>query len=209
MLSLGKQTIQEEVDGIIRDIINKEQPDPHVLFSDERYYKHVPYMYQQLLMASNVANCNYYLGLLLQYYEESEKIADNYNALRVKYYKAAAEAGHLGAMYKLGDEYYYQWYATVAEMNQGIELGVKALEQGYVFQEWDSVCGTKYNLKCLTSYVEGLRHKIATHDVEKDEYKRKVEQLASELEQERLRPPEKGGSEYEKAEQHFNNLKQP
>ena len=67
-----------------------------------------------------------------------------------------------------------------------LRLGVQALKMGYIHDPFPKSFGY-YDIKCLRKYIEELKE---------------------ELEQEKLRPPEQGGSEYEKARKHFNGLTQ-
>lgn len=161
LLSKGCST-QKEVDEIIQDIKSQKQPDPLNIFMDEYYYKHVPYMYRQLLKYKDINNCNYYLGLLFECYPESHKLSNYDELLVIKYLKDAAETGHPGAMYKLGHCYYSESpdYTIYSEKrNHGIELGVKALEKGYTLATWDKgIYYSNYNKVCFKQYTKKLRH---------------------------------------------------
>ncbi len=95
------------------------------------------------------------------------------------YFKDAAKFGSIPAMYKLGS------------INGNMKSGVQALKLGYIHQPYPKSLDY-YDVNCLREYI--------------NELKEENENIKIELEQERLRPPEKGGSEYEKCEQHFNNL---
>lgn len=190
MFFSGSYITRQDIDNLIDELKHRDHPDPLSIITNNKYYKHIPYIYKQLSGARQNRNCNYYLGLILEYYPDPDEITVNSKTLVAKYYKDAAEAGHLGAMYKLGNCYYCDGN------NEGIKWGVKALEKGYELKVWDdATCDSRYIIDCFKGYTRKLR-----------KYRVKAKKLEQELEQERLRPPEKGGSEYEKVKQHFGDL---
>ena len=208
MFSFSLNDIHNYVDNIIRDIKSKEQLDPANIFCNNC---DIIYMYKQLLQNKDNKYCKYYLALLLDYYPEPEKLTKDYQTLKIKYYQEAADAGHPGAMFRLGNIYYCNGEddKITEKTNDGIGLGVKALEKGYDLNGEDQfACNSTYIINCFKRYTQILRNEVSLYQMEESEYKRKAKRLEKELEQERCRPPKKGGSDYEKCEQHFYTLTQ-
>ncbi len=99
-----------------------------------------------------------------------------------------------------------EYNSTIEEKKiKSVKYGLKAMSTGFVlpsFFKWE----TKYysNLKDV-----GFNYLIERYFILNTKNKQLTErilQLEIELTEERLRPPEYGGSEYEKTHLHFNKL---
>lgn len=119
----------------------------------------------------------------------------------IPYYKKAVKLGSLAAMVVLG-----RYYNTITEKRtKGIKYGLKVINSGFVipsFLTWE----IKY---CASLKDAGFQYLIEEYFKLKSQNKqltKKVSQLECELTEERLRPPEHGGSEYEKINAHFLEL---
>lgn len=84
-------------------------------------------------------------------------------------------------------EYYFN-----GNKNVGIKIGIELLKQGYDLTEFFGKVYADYNYDCTkAAFAELLKEN---------------QMLNEKLLEEQFRPPELGGSEYKRVEQHFNSL---
>ena len=137
------------------------------------YQLHWRESYAYLSQHPENANCLYYLGLLVDY------VCENSSTVSAEeLYRRSMEHGSLAGMYQYGRKVYCY------NSPEGISWGLNALRKGYKCQTMDQprYLQDTYSFETLTIYIEELRN---------------------ELKEEKCRPPEKGGSDYEKAQEHF------
>lgn len=207
-------SIPKELDESIKQIIAGQMSD-YILYSDNIPFS--KYIYNQLLLYSNNANCLFYLGILIQYryYNLSLKWEDS-----MQYIEKAAEYDHSTAIYLLGLRQYskirldinYEKKQRKIDLDEARKQGIKAFMAGYGSNlkkdrvMFDQHYNMKYKNECMIRTIQELRNTIKTLESKVTTLETKNSEVMKELELETLRPPEIGGSQYEKIKSHFESI---
>ena len=98
-------------------------------------------------------------------------------------------------------KYYYN-----ENKQEAIKIGVDLLKQGYDITEYYNNVYTQYNSDCMKATVTELLKENTVYKEKIIKCQNDINTLNDKLLEEQLRPPELGGSEYKKCQQHFNSL---
>lgn len=190
---------KELIDESINMIINGKTDT----MSGEIHKQYSKYIYDELSKHPDNANCLYHLGLLVSSYHKKLGIKkDQY----LEYWKKAAALNHPEASFYLGFKYFNRGQSTNRE--EAMTLGMNAFLNGYgdIITSCSEYYDTIYRNETMLMAITKLKEQKRALEIQNHELTQRNETLTQELEQEKLKPPEQGGSEYEKAAKHFESF---
>lgn len=175
---------EDKIDDIVEKIVNGETPELEgVLYKTESYDK----IFEKIKDQTENANCMAYAAWCLT--DEPPNRVE-----RQRYLDRAIELGSLRALFYQGLE------KCQRGMSQsGIEDGIRALRAGFTVEKRRGL-----HIHLPEYYSRILESQKSSLEAENQQLKARVRTLERELEEERLRPPEAGGSDYEKARSDFS-----
>lgn len=192
-----KNFLDQEIDKIINGTVDLYQMTGGIYEDDPKY------TYDQLIKYPNNANCLYHLALLVLNYSKKMGID---KGQYIEYLKRAAEYNHPNSLFDLGFKYFNRDQSK--NRKEAIELGTQAFINGYdnIITSCSEYYDTIYRNECMLEAITRLKEQNRELEIQNKKLKKKNHILNMDYEQEKCRPPERGGSEYEKAAQHFKDL---
>lgn len=171
-----------EMDRLVEMIALGATPDLDNYLTDSQDYRQ---LFERLKKLKANSNCMLYAAACCLEHSPD----------RHKYQNRAIELGNVCALYCRGFEKAQNGHRTAGALD-----GLRALEAGYVVKEPESIVSTSdFCRLILEQEVIQLRERVRGLE-------QQVVALRQELVEERLRPPELGGTDYEKAKLDFSTL---